>query len=48
MLIQEKEYIKKALIVIGVVLSNFMWFLARMCLAVLLEPGKNLNPFLHV
>ena len=40
-----KRINKYALIVLGVVLNNFMWFLARMCPAVLLVLGKNLNPF---
>ena len=33
--------------VLGVPHSNFMWFLARMCLVLFLESGKNLNPKGH-
>ena len=33
--------------VLGVPLSNFTQFLARMCLVLFIDSGKNLNPMGH-
>ena len=43
-LIQKKDYIKQATIVLGVLFSNYSWFQARWCLILFLVSGKSLNP----